>query len=154
MPPFIIAEIWSYLEMNAITDYNSEQSEIAILAARRPIVEISLVRYDMLPTYGRRHVIEMSLMKTHKKENIQEAIRYAMGGNIYPRLIPHIIVEGETEIIEEELFMSGFKIRWDLHEVHVWAIPFERDLITAARTWTNEDIQITMSQDIEEVMRS
>ena len=108
----------------------------------------------MLPTYGKRHVIEMSLMKTHEKENVQEAMRYTMRGNIYPRLIPHIIVEGETEIIEEELFMSGFKIRWDLHEVHVWAIPFERDLITAARTWTNEDIQITMSQDIEEVMRS
>jgi hypothetical protein len=158
MPPFIIAEIWSYLEMNAITDYNSEQSEIAILAARHPIFEVSFVRYDMLPTYGRRHVIEMSLMKTHKKENLQEAMdeRYAMGGSIYPRhsQIPHIIVEGETEIIEEELFMSGFKIRWDLHEVHVWAIPFERDLITAARTWTNEDIQINMSRDIEEVMRS
>ena len=171
MPPFIIAEIWSYLEMNAITDYNSEQSEIAILAARHPIFEVSFVRYDMLPTYGRRHVIEMSLMKTHKKENLQDAMdekawderssvlqeaRYAMGGYVYPRhsQIPHIIVEGETEIIEEELFMSGFKIRWDLHEVHVWAIPFERDLITAARTWTNEDIQINMSRDIEEVMRS
>ena len=113
----------------------------------------------------------MSLMKAHKKENLQDAMdekawderssvlqeaRYAMGGYVYPRhsQIPHIIVEGETEIIEEELFMSGFKIRWDLHEVHVWAIPFERDLITAARTWTNEDIQINMSRDIEEVMRS
>jgi hypothetical protein len=85
MPPIIIAEIWSYLEMNSITDYNSEQSEIAILAARRPLVEISLVRYDMLPAYGKRHLIEMSLMKTHKKENLQataEAARYAIGGNV------------------------------------------------------------------------
>jgi hypothetical protein len=156
IPPIIIAEIWSYLGMNSITDTNSEQAEVAIIAARRPIEEISFVKYDMLPTYGIKHSIEMSLIRAYKKENlhaIAESVRYAIGGNGYPQ-IPHIMVEGETEIIEEELFMSGFKIRWDLNDVHVWAIPFERDLITAARTWTNEDIQITMSKDIEEVMRS
>jgi hypothetical protein len=76
------------------------------------------------------------------------------GQNMQAIRVPHIVVEGETEIIEEELTISGFRLRTDLGSRAVWAIPFARDIIISVATWRNDDIDITMSEEIKEIMRN